>query len=207
VSAAGQSGHDGGVAGTAGGAAGSAGGAAGSDAGGDVATEAGGDGGVVSTDGGDAGALEASADTETEAPPSLGLCGAFAIHAPVVTATIVDNGKAPDAAGFLGGTLASGTYFLTSVTHFGATYAGATQEVLVVDATAHTLGDASVVGATTTYVGYSTTFPSATVLAGAPSCGGATATSWNYWVVGTGAGSTLSLNAVGSSDIKVFTKQ
>ena len=124
-----------------------------------------------------------------------------------MAANIINNGKAPDAAGFLGGTLASGTYFLTSVTHFGATYAGATQEVLVVDATAHTLGDASVVGATTMYVGYATTFPSTTVLAGAPSCGGATATSWNYWIVGTGVGSTLSLNAVGSSDIKVFTKQ
>jgi hypothetical protein len=147
-----------------------------------------------------------SSDVSVEAPTPVGLCSAYTIHAPVVAATIINNGKAPDVAGFLGGALASGTYFLTTVVHFGATYAGPTQEVLVVDATAHTLGDASVVGATTTYVGYATSL-SAAVLSGAPSCGGATATMWNYLVTGTGAGSTLSLNAVGSSDVKVFTKQ
>jgi hypothetical protein len=201
--AAGQSGNDGG--------------AAGADANGDVATEAGAagiDGGGAAgaeggvTDGGDARAQDASTDVSVDVTTTpVNLCGAYAIHAPVVVATIVDDGASPYLAGFLGGPLASGTYYLTTVVHFGATYAGPTQEVLVVDASAHTLGDASVVGTATTYVGYATTSPSATVLAGAPSCGGATATTWNYLVTGTGPGSTLSLNAVGSSDVKVFTKQ
>lgn len=148
-----------------------------------------------------------SSDGSVEAPPAVGLCTPYAIHAPVVVATIVNDGAAPYVAGFVGGALASGTYDLTNVVHFGATYAGPTQEVLVVDATAHTLGDAAVTGTTTTYVGYATTISTANILVGAPSCGGATATSWNYLVTGTGAGSTVSLNAVGSSDVKVFTKQ
>jgi hypothetical protein len=196
---AGQSATDGGAAG-----------AAGADASGDVATEAGAagaEGGVVTTDGGDASAPDGSTDVSVDATTPVSLCGAYAIHAPVVAATINNTGAAPYVAGFLGGALASGTYYLTTVVHFGATYAGPTQEVLVVDATAHTLGDASVVGTTTTYVGYATTISTANVLVGAASCGGATATSWNYLVTGTGAGSTLSLNAVGSSDVKVFTKQ
>ncbi len=194
-------------------------GAAGADANGDVATDVGSDGGgtagadgsAVNTDGGDASAQDGSgdvtSDVSTEAPTPAGLCTPYAIHAPVVAATINNTGATPYMAGFLGGALASGTYYLTTVVHFGATYAGPTQEVLVIDATAHTLGDAAVTGTTTTYVGYATTISTANVLVGAPSCGGATATSWNYLVTGTGAGSTVSLNAVGSSDVKVFTKQ
>jgi hypothetical protein len=222
---AGNVGVAGGNVGTSGNDGGTAGGAAGSDAGGDVATEAGAagadgggtagvEGGVVTPDAGDASAPDGAADASSdefsdvasEGPP-VTLCSAYAIHAPLVAATINNTGAAPYLAGFLGGALASGTYYLTDVVHFGATYAGPTQEVLVVDATAHTLGDASVVGTTTTYVGYTTTISAANVLVGAPSCGGATATSWNYLVTGTGAGSTVSLNAVGSSDVEVFTKQ
>jgi hypothetical protein len=223
---------DGGLGGTAGvdggGTAGVGGGAtAGVDGGGAAGVDGGGaagaEGGVTTSDGGDAiasdggdasaqdgasdGSSDASSDVSVEAPAPAGLCTPYVIHAPVVSATIVNDGASPYVAGFLGGALASGTYYLTNVVHFGATYAGPTQEVLVVDATAHTLGAAAVTGTTTTYVGYATTISPANVLVGAASCGGATATSWNYLVTGTGAGSTVSLNVVGSSDVEVFTKQ
>jgi hypothetical protein len=193
--AAGQSGHDGG--------------AAGADAGhADGATEAGIEGGVTTTDGGDASMPDGAVDVSGDGSPPPNPCAPNnPIAAPVIAPTIINNGAAPYVAGFLGGALASGTYYLTNVVHFGATYTGPTQEELVVDATAHTLGDSFVVGTTRTDLAYATTFPSSTIIAGAPLCGGATATMWNYLVTGTGAGSTLSLNAVGSSDVEVFTKQ
>jgi hypothetical protein len=216
----GAAGHDtgnagAGSAGADGGLAGASGGAAGHDAGlgSDVAsdtTEAGGGDAAGAEAGGDAadtGAVAATDGGAADIVATSGLCTAFPINAPAATITIVNSGKMIDTAAFSGGTLASGTYWLTSVSHFGATYTGVTQEILIVDASAKTVEDEFVSGGVSTYRGFSYTTPSATVLAGTPVCGGTTALSAFYTVTGVGPGATLSVNATASSDVKIFTRQ
>jgi hypothetical protein len=225
----GAAGADGGGAGTTGtgsggadgGAAGAGGGVAGHDAGvgPDVASDAQEAGGG---DAADAAAAEAGdAPDAADAPDAVtatdgggadtvatnALCTAFPINAPAATVTIVNSGKVIDTAAFSGGTLASGTYWLTSVSHFGATYTGVTQEILIVDASAKTVEDEFISGGVATYRGFSYTTPSATTLAGTPVCGGTTALSAFYTVTGVGPGATVSLNATASSDVKIFTRQ
>jgi hypothetical protein len=143
-----------------------------------------------------------------DATPAAGLCTALSIDAPTATVLNVNTGKSIDAAGFSGGTIGSGTYWLTAVTHFGGTYAGPTQEIWVVDATAKTLEDAYVATRGPAYAGFSFSIGSSgSVLAVAPSCGGAAASHFNYIAFGSGPGATLSVNPEGSSDVKIFTRQ
>jgi hypothetical protein len=151
----------------------------------------------------DAGDAEAVVD----ATPTAGLCAALPIDALAATVMNVNTGKAIDAAGFTGGSIGSGTYWLTSVTHFGGTYAGPTQELWVVDATAKTLEDAYVATRGPAYAGFSISNGSPSILAVAPSCGGAAASRFNYIAAGSGPGATLSVNPEGSSDVKIFTRQ
>ena len=138
-----------------------------------------------------------------DATPPTGLCAALPIDAPAATVSNVNTGKAIDIAGFSGGAIGSGTYWLTSVTHFGGTYAGPTQEIWVVDATAKTLEDAYVATRGPAYAGFLIGNASASILTVAPSCGGAAASRFNYIA----SGATLSVNPEGSSDVKVFTRQ
>ena len=109
-------------------------------------------------------------------------------------------------AGFLGGALASGTYYLYERRSLRRDVRGADAGGSSSTPRRTTLGDAAIVGTTTTYVSHTTTL-SATIISGAPSMRRRLATMWNYLVTGTGTGSTLSLNAVSSSDVKVFTKR
>ena len=170
----------------------------------DAAAEAGGD----ATDTTDTGAVTATDGGAADTVATSALCAAFAISTPAATITLVNSGKMIDTDAFSGGTLASGTYWLTSVSHFGATtYTGVTQEVLIVDASAKTVEDEFVSGGISTYRGFSYATPSVAVLAGTPVCGGTTALSAFYTVTGVGPGATLSLNATASSDVKIFTKQ
>jgi hypothetical protein len=212
-------GQSGAMAGAAGGGAGAAGGGAGAAAGGagsGVAT-GGMDGGGAGTDGGadtaasEGGTADASdasnvaeggAADGVEAGPG-GLCAPIAIGAPAATVSNINNGKAVDTAAFAGGTIASGTYYLTAVTHFGAAYAGPTREIWTIDAAAKTLADAALTGSTASYVGYSVSNAATAVLAGVATCGASGTQSWNYMVIG----DNLSVNPRGSSDVKIFTKQ
>ena len=82
------------------------------------------------------------------------LCAAVTIDAPAAEVTILDNGKAVDEDGFLGGAIASGTWILTQVVHFGAAYAGPTRARWIVDAAARTLEAAWLDGETATSVRY-----------------------------------------------------
>jgi hypothetical protein len=187
--AAGGSGDAAGAGGVAGGAAG-AGGVGGPDA--SAASATAGD----ANEGGAGGAAGAGA-----APGRL--CGAITIDAPAATVEVFDSGKSVDEDGFTGGVLASGTYWLTSVTHFGAAYTGPTREIWIIDVVAKTLEDASMTGATVTVVGYTLGNASATVLFGLPSCGATAPSNWNYIA----KGGSLSINLRGSSDVRIFTKQ
>jgi hypothetical protein len=216
VDGAGTAGTGGG--GADGGAAGATSGAAGHDAGSDVAADAkeagGGDAADAAAEAGgdaadttDTGAVTATDGGAADTVATGALCAAFPINAPAATITIVNSGKMIDTAAFSGGTLASGTYWLTSVSHFGATYTGVTQEILIVDASAKTVEDEFVSGGVSTYRGFSYTTPSAAVLAGTPVCGGTTALSASYTVTGVGPGATVSVNETASSDVKIFTKQ
>ena len=171
------------------------------EAGGDVAaTEAGGD---VATAAGDAATTDV---VDLEGGTTGGLCAAIAINAPAATVTNVNTGGAIDASGFTGGTLTTGSYRLTSVTRFGGTYDGTTQELLIVDATAGTVEDAFIANGVSTYRGFQYSSPSAGKLVGTPVCGGTTTLSASYVTSGTGAGATFSVNPTGTNDVKVYTK-
>jgi hypothetical protein len=185
--------------------AGGAGGAA-AGAGGVGADDGGPDAGDTSATAGDAGdPAEGGAAGAGDGGGAArgGLCTAVTIGAPAAAVSVIDNGKTVDEDGFTGGALASGTYWLTSVTHFGTAYTGPTREIWIVDAAAKTLEDASLTGTTATYVGYALDNASDTVLSGLPSCGASAPSNWNY----VAAGSSLSINLRGSSDVRIFTKQ
>jgi hypothetical protein len=202
----GTAGAGGGTAGTGGGTAGAGGGTAG--AGGGTAGAGGGtagaDGGFGGSDGGAPDTAEAGASDATEAGAAAsGPCAAIAVNTSAAQVTNINNGKAIDTAAFTGGAIATGTYVLTSVVHFGATpYAGTTHEIWVVDAVAKTLEDATLSGTTATYASYTLSNASTAVLSGTPVCGVTLASNWNYLVTGT----TLSVNLRGSSDVLLFSK-
>ena len=212
-----------GAAGAAGGAAGAASGPAGADGG--SAGVGGSAGSSIDSGPGDFHPVDASdapsvadgspdageggsPDAAGEAAVPTGPCAAITIGAPAAVVSNVNNGKTIDVAAFTGGTLESGTYWLTSVSHFGGTsYAGTTQEILIVDATAKTVEDAYVAASGPVYRAFSYTGPTATTLAGTPICGTTSTLSATYTFTGTGPGATFSANASGTSDVKVFTKR
>jgi hypothetical protein len=185
----------GGLTGVGGGLTGVGGGsgAGGSDAGGQA-------GGPADAGPGDA-LAEGSAGDGGVSPS--GPCAPIAIDTPPAQVSNLDNGKTVDATGFTGGLLASGTYLLTSVVHFGASYAGPTHEIWIVDAAAMALEIAALDGSTPSYISYTLTSASPAVLSGVPSCGATTPSNWNYIA----SGGALSVNLRGSSDVKLFTKQ
>ncbi|HVU49865.1 MAG TPA: hypothetical protein VHL80_04215, partial [Polyangia bacterium] len=153
----------------------------------------------------DAGAREAAPDAgEAEAAPPRA-CAPMAVEAPEAQVTLLADGSSIDEEAFLGGELASGTYVLSQVVHFGASYAGPTRELWIVDADAETLEIASRVGDAASDARFALAKASPTVLTGFPSCGAAAPSNWNYLV--TDAGGTLSVNQRGSDDILLLTKQ
>jgi hypothetical protein len=191
-------GSDGGGAGQGGSAGGMDSGAAGSDGGADTAANDG-----STTDATDtAMATEGGTADVVDAGP-VDLCAPITIGAPPATVTNINNGKAVDPAAFTGGTIPSGTYYLTSVTHFGVAYTGPTREIWVIDPPAKTLADAALTGTTSSYAGYAVSNSAPSVLAGVATCGATGTLSWNYVV----SGGMLSVNPRGSSDVKIFTMQ
>jgi hypothetical protein len=137
-----------------------------------------------------------------------GPCAAIPINAPAAAVTNVDTGKAIDLAGFTGGALESGTYWLTSVAHFGAAYVGTTQEIFVIDATAKTVEDAYIPTAGgPVYRAFTYAGVTATTLTGTPICGTTATLSAYYTFAGSGRGATFSVSPFGTSDVKVYTKQ
>jgi hypothetical protein len=132
----------------------------------------------------------------------------------------MDDGQKPDPASFTGGTIESGTYKLTGVVHHGSHYGGATEETLVVDATAHTLlildgsgADASAAFAT---IGYDISTVGGNTLEGQMNCCTSpyvpqyclvTVRGYYYTFAGTGTGATITWSSVGSEDVQTYTKQ
>jgi hypothetical protein len=200
--AAGSGGRAGSGGGVAGAAPSGTGGAAGDDGGGRDARDA--EASASLPDAPDAGEdARLATDTGHESVAMQSSCAPVAIDAPAAQVTILDNGKAVDEDGFLGGAIASGTWVLTQVVHFGAAYAGPTRALWIVDAAARTLDAAWLDGETATSVRYALANASPAVLTGFPSCGASAPSNWNYLVTDAG----LSVNLRGSSDVLLFTRQ
>lgn len=134
----GQSGASGGGGGAAGGGAGGPGGA-----GGTAGSAAGvsGNGGAGAGGTGGAGGSSTLMDAGLNGDAAAALCKTTPLNLPFATIhTPEAGGAAPDASAYLGGTLVSGRYYLSSVTHYGGgTYAGARQVQYTIDTTAQTI--------------------------------------------------------------------
>ena len=165
-------------------------GSASSDAAGD--TSAGGD---SSTGGGDA----------TASIDAAALCGAIAYNAPVVQAVDVTDGSAePAATTYTGGTLPTGRYMMTAVTHYGSQYGGGTSQIIDLDTTAKTMRIADRLNGAVTYTGLQNVVNAdAHTLVGDVVCSTAQGLpaqlSWSYTL-----GTKLTMSLVGSSDVKVY---
>ena len=187
------------------------GGAAGADAAG--AGTAGGGGQVDAGQSSDAGGAsdagvspdsDDASDGGTDAASSP-LCNATGLNAPVVSVTTITDGTpAPAGSTYAGGTISSGSYYLTSVTHYGTDYTGPQKSVRTFDATAQTLRaiDSPFLQGTVSYTGFNLSNTDAHTLQGSVVCSTAQAstTTWYY----TSAGSTLTMSEVGSSDVAVY---
>jgi hypothetical protein len=192
------------------------------------ASGTGGAGGATAADGGAAGASSSDAGTSSDAAPgsdagggagssggsdasagidAASLCMPFGLNAPVFQPTLVtDGGTAPAGATYTGGTIPSGMLYLNGVTHYGATYTGPTQEILIYDATAHTLRIADHIGNGMFYIGLeNVTNTDAHTIVGDVVCNTLPNSpfqtrSWYYSVVG----SKLTMSSVGSSDVNSY---
>jgi hypothetical protein len=133
------------------------------------------------------------------------LCNATGINAPVVSVTTITDGTpVPAGSTYTGGTISSGTYYLTSVTHYGTDYTGPQKSVRTFDATAQTLRaiDSPFLQGTVSYTGFNLSNTDAHTLQGSVVCSTAQAstTTWYYTI----SGSTLTMSQVGSSDVAVY---
>jgi hypothetical protein len=152
----------------------------------------------------DAGASPDSGDGGTDATSSP-LCDATGINAPAVTVTTITDGTpVPAGSTYMGGTISSGTYYLTSVTHYGTDYTGPQKSVRTFDATAQTLRavDSPFLQGTVLYTGFNLSNPDAHTLQGSVICSTAqvSTTTWYYTI----SGSTLTMSQVGSNDVAVY---
>jgi hypothetical protein len=136
------------------------------------------------------------------------LCSPFGLNAPVFQPVLVtDGGTAPAGSTYTGGSIPTATIYLSGVTHYGATYTGPTQEVLMFDATAHTLRIADHIGNGTFYIGLeNVTNSDAHTLGGVVVCNTLPNSpfqtmSWYYSVVG----ANLTMSRVGSADVDGYT--
>jgi len=133
------------------------------------------------------------------------LCAATGINAPVVTVTTITDGTpAPAGSTYTGGTISSGTYYLTAVTHYGGQYGGPQKSVRKFDATAQTLRtfDSPFLQGTVLYDAFAISNADDHTLSGALLCSStqAVSTSWYY----TASGTTITMNQVGSVDVAVY---
>jgi hypothetical protein len=138
------------------------------------------------------------------------LCDPFTFGAPQVPITYVDA-AAPSPAAFVGGTIESGTYWLTSDTSYQGAFGNGstTAEVLIVDSVAHTMRNAYAdIAPPATYVGfgYEPGAPAANAFTLVLLCPGSGATATVYYSFsGTGPGAQLTWSY--GDTVAVLTKQ
>jgi hypothetical protein len=208
----GQAGADaaGGVSGAAGSGLG-AGGSSSSGAGGSGAGTGGtgaGTGGSAGTTGAGGGAGASGAtDAGLSGDAAASLCKTFPLNLPFASVSNVDAGIAPDSSAYAGGTIASGRYYLTSVTHYGGgSYSGSKQAQYTFDATAKTIviGEFVPTVGGSQYVGMTYTEINADTLRVTVVCNSGTTPSGTFDMYYTVNGSQITLTAVGSSDVSVL---
>jgi hypothetical protein len=201
---AGTAGASAGTAGSGAAGAGTAGASAGTAGSGAVDAGTAGSGGQP-----DAGQnVDASTDETVDVAPDTGasqLCAATGLNAPVVTVTnITDGTPVPAGSTYTGGTIVSGTYYLTAVTHYGGQYGGPQKAVRRFDATAQTLRtiESPYLQGTVLYNAYGLSNADDHTLSAALVCSStqAASTSWYYTVSGT----TITMSQVGSADVAVY---
>ena len=153
------------------------------------------------------GGASGNTDAGLSGDAAASLCKTFGLNLPFATISNVDAGIAPDSSAYTGGTIASGRYYLTSVTHYGSgSYAGARQAQYTFDATAKTIvlgefvpnvGGSQYVGMTYTEIGANTL--RATVV-----CNSGTTPAGTFDLYYTVNGSQITLTVAGSSDVSVL---
>jgi hypothetical protein len=209
-SATGGASGSGGGAGTTGGGGQATGGATGGVSGG-TGGSAGTTGGAGKTGaGGSAGATGAGGgvtDAGLSGDAAASLCKTSPLNLPFASISNVDAGIAPDSSAYTGGTIASGRYFLTSVTHYGSgSYAGSRQAQYTLDATAKTIviGEFVPTVGGSQYVGMTYTEIDANTLRATVVCNSGTTPSGTFDMYYTVNGSQITLNTVGSNDVSVL---
>jgi hypothetical protein len=120
---------------------------------------------------------------------------------------ITDGGAAPDPSTYVGGTLASGEYQLSGVTEYGSYYGGPAAEVIIYDATAHTMRIIDRIQAVEFYTGLENvrntdahTLVGDVVCNTYPNQGLVTQKSWSYSV-----GQKVVMSPVGSTYVSFYT--
>jgi len=191
------------------GGAGSGGGSAGSGAAGATASDGGtaadasASGSAGSGGAGSGGAVDASAPID-----AASLCASYALNVPTFQPMIIaDGGAAPDPSTYTGGTPSSGQYYLSGAIEYGSTYNGPGVEVIIYDASAHTMRIIDRVQAVQFYTGLENvrntdahTLVGDVVCNTFPNQGLVTQKSWSYSV-----GQKLVLSPVGSSYVLSYT--
>jgi hypothetical protein len=197
-------GATGGVSGGTGGSAGTTG-----SGGGAGTTGAGGSAGTTGA-GGSAGATGAgggATDAGLSGDAAASLCKTSPLNLPFASISNVDAGVVPDSSAYAGGTIASRTYDLTSVTHYGGgSYTGSRQAQYIFDATAKTIviGEFVPTVGGSQYVGMTYTEINANTLRVTVVCNSGTTPSGTFDMYYTVNGSQITLTAVGSNDVSVL---
>ena len=161
--------------------------------------------GAAGSQGSGGGGSSGSTDAGLSGDAAASLCKTLPLNLPFGSITGVDAGVAPDSAAYTGGTIASGTYYLSAVTHYGAgSYTGARQVEYIIDAAAKTIriGEFLPAGGSQ-YTGLSYAPIGANALQVAVLCntgGGAGGYNLYYSVSGT----TLTLTVPGSADVSAY---
>jgi hypothetical protein len=197
----------GGAAGVSG-AGGSAGTSAGSDGGGaaGMGGSAGNDGAAGGSGSGGTGGADASA-SDASAIDAAALCAPMGLNLPFAKVTNVDSAAPPDGSTYSGGAIASGSHWLSAVTHYGSgLYTGSDQAQYVIDTTAGTIriGEFTMSGPVyigMTYVPIDAHTLEATVVCDTGSGGPSTQQFYYTVSVSDAQGSALTMAAVGSSDV------
>jgi hypothetical protein len=138
------------------------------------------------------------------------LCTPFTFDAPQIPITYVDA-AAPSPSTFTGGSIESGTYYLTSLSSYQGAFgnASSTAEILIVDADNHTMRNAyadTAPPATYSAFGYVAGTPTANAMFWVLLCPGSGATATVYYsFTGTGSGAQLTLSNLDS--VAVLTRR
>ena len=204
---AGAAGGVSGVAGSGAGAGGSSSSGAGGSGSGSGGTGAGTGGGAGTTGAGGSAGASGATDAGLGADAAASLCKTFGLNLPSASVSNVDAGIAPDSSAYTGGTIASGRYFLNSVTHYGAgSYPGSKQAQYTFDATAKTIviGEFVPLVGGSQYVGMTYTEVNANTLRATVVCNSGTTPTGTFDMYYTVNGAQITLTAVGSSDVSVL---